>query len=127
MTSAAHMQRLDQVPPGSHGGVGEPTAHRRHRKPASPADALQPVLTIRARVPADEASLFIRAALQEIRAHVKSHHVEVEGPPFAICHPAPQGLDVEAGWPVRRAPGNGRIQAGALPNGLVCKDRDQTP
>jgi hypothetical protein len=84
------------------------------------------VLTIRARVDQERVPSFVRAALGEIRGYIEEHQVEVEGPPFAICHPAPaHKVDVEAGWPVHRTQANGRIGLGALPTGLVRRGRDR--
>jgi hypothetical protein len=105
-------------------GLGrESTASGRQEKPPWRTDTFRPVLSIRARVEGPEVPSFIRDALQEIRSHIKEHHVEVQGPPFSICRPAsPHGVDVEVGWPVRRATGTGRIQCGALPTGLVRSD-----
>lgn len=101
----------------------ESTASHRHERPLWRTDAFRPVLSIRARVQGPEVPSFIRDALQEIRTHIEEHHVEVQGPPFSICRPAPpHGVDVEVGWPVRRATGTGRIQCGALPTGLVRSD-----
>jgi hypothetical protein len=84
-------------------------------EPSRPA-AFQPVLTIRARVEEAEVPAFTRRALGEIRSYINEHHLEVQGPPFSIRR-ALSGhcVDVEAGWPVRGAPGTTRIHSGVLP------------
>jgi hypothetical protein len=98
----------------------EPVAHHSHLGPPSAADGFQPVLSIRARVDGTDVPSFIRDALREIRTYIEEQHVEVEGPPFSICDPAPlHDIDVEVGWPVHRAPGAGRIACRELPTGLV--------
>jgi hypothetical protein len=128
MIPTAQLRQIEQAL-GADPQVGKPEAPTRLRncKPSSPGDALQAVLTIRACVQPEEVPSFVRGALQEIRAYIKAHQLEVEGPPFTICHRAPpHGLDVEAGWPVLRAAGKGRIHGGALPYGLVRSGRDQT-
>lgn len=105
----------------------EPIVQPGYDKPPSPSDAPQPVLSIRGYVDGSEVPAFIRAALQEIRAHIEHHHLEVQGSPFSICRPAsPHGVDVEVGWPVGQAPGGGRISAGALPTGMVRCSHDRT-
>ena len=98
----------------------EPVAQHSHLGPPSAADGFQPVLSIRARVDRTDVPSFIRDALQEIRTYIGDHHVEVEGPPFSICDPGPlHDIDVEVGWPIRRASGAGRIACRELPAGLV--------
>jgi hypothetical protein len=103
-----------------------PTNHRpRHEtphngagafQPHNGADAFQPVLTIRARVNQRDAAAFTRQALREIHAYINERDIEVEGPPFSICHPLPHDrVDLEAGWPARGAPDHGNIHTGALP------------
>ena len=120
MTTTAKHELPDQTRNGA------PATHdHRHRKPPSPADALQPVLTIRAHLEADQVPAFVRDSLHEIRGYIDEQHVEVAGPPFLISHGASlNGIDVETGWPVHRAPSNGRIESGALPIGLVRAGRD---
>lgn len=85
-------------------------------------------MTIRVRVDQERVPSFVRAALREIRHYIKEHQVEVDGPPFAICHPASaHKVDVEAGWPVHRPQANGRVELGALPAGWVRRGRDLGP
>lgn len=85
-------------------------AHVRHN------DAFAQVLTIRARVERGHEARFAREALREVRSYIKERELEVNGPPFAICHPLPDHCaDVEAGWPVRNPRGNRHIHGGALP------------
>ena len=85
------------------------------------------MLSIRARVEEPDVPSFIRDALREIRSYIDEHHVEVEGPPFSIRDPAPlHGIDIEVGWPVRRAPGAGRIACRTLPTSLARRGRDST-
>ncbi len=90
-----------------------------------PADEFQPVLSICARVDGPNVPSFIRDALREIRTYIEQHHVDVQGPPFSICRSATaRGIDVEVGWPVRRASGAGRIASRELPSGFVRVGRD---
>ena len=92
--------------------------------PAGPPGALH-VLTIRACVGSSEVPSFIRDALHEIRNHIEAHHVEVQGPPFAICRPAPaHHMDVEVGWPVRRASGTDRVACCTLPTGMIGRSTE---
>jgi hypothetical protein len=88
----------------------------------SPADAFQPVLSVRARVQKDQVPEFIRATLHEIRGYIAANRIEVQGPPFSICRSAsPNTIDVEAGWPVARARANGQIENGGLPVSWVSR------
>ncbi len=89
------------------------------------SNAFQPVLSIRARVEERQAPSFIRVALREIRGYIEEQGVEVQGPPFSICHPVPDHrIDVEAGWPVRGASGAGRIACREMPPGLIRRRGD---
>lgn len=130
MTPTSHVEGIRshhevRAPGGIH--QAEAIVQPGYDKPPSPPDAPQPVLSIRECVGGAEVPAFIRAALQEIRAHIEHHHLEVQGSPFAICRPAsPHGIDVEVGWPVGHACGEGRISAGALPTGLVRCSQDRT-
>jgi hypothetical protein len=105
----------------------EPIVQPAYDKPLSQPDAPQPVLSIHGCVDGSEVPAFIRAALQEIRAHIEHRHLEVQGSPFYICRPAsPYGVEVEVGWPVGQASGKGRISSGGLPTGLVRRGQDRT-
>ena len=105
----------------------EPAPHPGNHGLPSSADAFQPVLSVRARVEESAVPSFIHDSLRDIRIHIEEHHLEVQGPPFSICHSAPSHrVDVEAGWPVRQAPAAGRICPGALPVGLVRRSREHT-
>ena len=85
-------------------------------QPHNGTSAFQPVLTMRARVNHDDVAAFTRQALREIHAYINERHIEVEGPPFSICHPLPNHwVDVEAGWPATGVPDHGNIHTGALP------------
>jgi hypothetical protein len=113
------------VPPRDGCGSGacssehESITDLRCHPPRLSSDALQPVLSIRASVPRSRVPSFIRGALHEIRVHIEEHHIEIQGPPFSICRPAPHSVDVEVGWPVSPAPGTDRISSGALPAHLA--------
>lgn len=79
-------------------------------------EALQEVLTMRARVDEAGTAAFLRRSLREIRAHIDEQGLEVAGPPFSRCHTLPGDIvDVEAGWPVRFALGTESIHAGTIP------------
>lgn len=112
-----HCHSTEGPAPASHCGV----RHRSGCQPGSDGtprktDAFQRVLSIRARVDREDAARFTREALREIRSYINEAHLEVEGPPFSIAHPLPDHrLDVEAGWPIGRGHGRGRIHSGALP------------
>ena len=89
-------------------------------------DTFQPVLSIRESVDEPDAPSFIREALREIRAYIEEEHVEVDGPPFSIRHPAPHHrVDVEVGWPVRSAVGAGRIISHEMPPGLIRRSEGE--
>ncbi len=84
----------------------------------------QPLLSIRASVPAADADTFIAAALHDIRVYLQEHHVTPAGPPFSICRRRGSMLDVEAGWPTAKPlAGTGRIRSGALPRLLTGPGR----
>ena len=88
-------------------------------------DAFQPVLSIRDRVEERQAPSFIREALREIRSYIEEQGIDVQGPPFSICHPVPNHrMDVEAGWPVLRASGAGRIACREMPPALIRRGGD---
>lgn len=131
MAPRAH---VEDIPPRyEEGALGwghdhQRTAHIPHHGTASSADSFQRVLSIRARVDRAEVPSFIRDALREIRACIEEHHVDIEGPPFSISHPAPGNrLDVEVGWPVGLVDGcSGRIACRELPAGLVRRGWDHT-
>jgi hypothetical protein len=98
---------------------------RYHTRP-SPSEFVH-VLSIRARVRGPDIPSFIRGALQEIHAHIETHRIEVQGPPFSISRPvSPGGVDVEVGWPVGPSPGAGRIASGAVPAAMVRRFHDGT-
>jgi hypothetical protein len=126
MTPIAHVEAIRrphdvEVPARDHERGS--TTSRQHEGPPWAIDTFRQVLSIRAIVEGPEVPSFIRDALQEIRTHIEEHRLEVQGPPFSICRPAPpRGVDIEVGWPVRQATGAGRIQCGALPTGLVRSD-----
>ena len=102
-------------------GPPEIELFRRPRRRGSP----QPVLSIRARVPAAEAAAFTRVALGEVRRYIEDHHGEIEGPPFAIQHAeSTTHVDLEVGWPTRHLAPAGRIAAGALPVNLIRRGGD---
>jgi hypothetical protein len=82
----------------------------------------QPVISKRGQVAADDASRFIRRALEDVRAYMREHDLEPAGPPFAICIPAARTgqVDVEAGWPLEQiAQGAGAIHSATLPHAVV--------
>ena len=88
-------------------------------------NAFQPVLSIRDRVEERQAPSFIREALREIRSYIEEQGIDVQGPPFSICHPVlNHRMDVEAGWPVLRASGTGRIACREMPPGLIRRGGD---
>jgi hypothetical protein len=109
--------------------LGAPTAQRdpaslapgpRHDVASQGSDD-QPVLSIRASVPADRAAEFVAAALGDIRAYIQEHHATVAGAPFSICRDSGGGtVDVEACWPlVDPVAGSNRIHSGTLPGSLI--------
>jgi hypothetical protein len=109
--------------------LGAPTVQRdpssgtrvpRHDAAARSPDN-QPILSIRASVPAERAAEFIAAALGDIRAYIHEHHAAVAGAPFSICRDSGGGtIDVEAGWPVvEPVAGTSRIHGGMLPGSLA--------
>lgn len=101
-------------------------AHPQDNTPPSPPD-VRHVLSIRACVERSDLPSFIGGALQEIRAHIIAHHVQVLGPPFSISRPtSSHGVDVEVGWPVDRSHGVGRIASGLLPVALIRCSHDGT-
>lgn len=81
----------------------------------------QRVLSIRGSVPKAQADRFIAEALHEIRDFMHEHDVTASGPPFSICRPHGNSLDIEAGWPTAGKPqaGTSRIHAGLLPRSLT--------
>ncbi len=88
-------------------------------QPHNVSSASQPILSIRATVPAAGAEEFIAEALHAVRAYMQEHHVRPVGPPFSICRPRGSSVDVEAGWPTAKPlTGTGRIHGGALPAAL---------
>ena len=88
-------------------------------------NVFQPVLSIRDRVEERQVPSFIREALREIRSYIEEQGVDVQGPPFSICHPVPNHrMDVEAGWPVRGASGAGRIACREMPPGVIRRGGD---
>ncbi len=63
---------------------------------------------------------FIREALEEFRATIERHHLEVQGPPFCIRQPSRQHeVDVEVGWPVKGASAASRVSTCELPISLA--------
>jgi hypothetical protein len=91
---------------------------RPHRSPLRERSGRSiPVLSIRARVDRHESAAFIRQALRDVHAYISEHHLQTEGPPFALCRSLPASdLDVEVGWPLTRpAQGSSRIRSGELP------------
>lgn len=81
---------------------------------------IQPILSIRASVDGADADAFVAGALRDIRVYMQEHHVPPAGPPFSICRPRGETVDVEAGWPTARPlPGTSRIHSGALPSSLT--------
>jgi hypothetical protein len=95
-----------------------PMSNVRPRSARSLSD--EPVLSIRARVPTDQASVFVTDALHAIRVYLQEHHVQPAGPPFSISRPSGAECDIEAGWPTTvPVQGSGRIHGGALPRSLL--------
>ena len=85
----------------------------------------QPILSIRAAVPKEDAERFISDALHEIRVFMQESQISASGPPFSICRPRENELDIEAGWPtVSRPPaGTGRIHGGSVPRSYTGPSR----
>ena len=86
------------------------------------ARAGQAVITKRGQVATADSNLFIRDALEDVRAYMHDHDLDPAGPPFAICTPASQAglVDVEAGWPLDQvAEGAGAIHSATLPRAVV--------
>jgi hypothetical protein len=80
----------------------------------------QPVLSVRGTTSEGEAESFIADALRDVRVYLQEHHIETVGPPFSICRPRGDEIDVEAGWPLAAPlPGTGRIHGGAIPRSLL--------
>lgn len=81
----------------------------------------QQVLSIRHQVPREDAQRFIADALHDIRVFMEEHDVSAAGPPFSICRPRGDTLDIEAGWPTatKPLPGTSRIHSGSLPRTLT--------
>jgi hypothetical protein len=91
----------------------------RHESTVRPDD--QPVLSIRASVPRHDADRFIGDALHDVRVFMQEHHLRSAGPPFSICRPRGNDLDIEAGWPttVKSLVGTSRIHSGLLPRSII--------
>lgn len=81
----------------------------------------QQVLSIRDLVAKEDAQWFIAAALHDIRVFMQEHALSPAGPPFSICRPRGDDLDIEAGWPTATKPlaSTSRIHSGSLPRALT--------
>jgi hypothetical protein len=90
----------------------------RHLFARRPED--QPVLSIRATISERDAESFIIDALRDVRVYMQERDIRPVGPPFSICRPRGNEVDIEAGWPLA-APlsGRGRIHGGAIPRSLL--------
>ena len=79
------------------------------------------ILSIRGRVPHEQAAAFISEALRNIRAHMQEHDIKPAGAPFTVCQPKGDGeVDVEAGWPLaNHAAGTPQIHCGDLPSSYL--------
>ncbi len=110
---------LEDRPPGTEQPL--PASSTRHDVARSTGGRDQQLVSIRARVPEEDAPGFISEALHDIRAYLQEHHTPTAGPPFSVCRPVEGGLvDVEAGWPVAEpVAGTSRIHCGALPAPFV--------
>lgn len=80
-----------------------------------------PVLSIRALVSEGESERFIAEALRDVRVFMQAHHISATGPPFAICRPDGDDVDIEAGWPTgtKTLASTSRIHSGSLPRSLT--------
>jgi hypothetical protein len=95
---------------------------RSHHLPRT--TAFRPVLSIRAEVDQTDVVRFTREALDEVHHYIRECDLEVEGPPFSICHHLlNHRIDIEAGWPASGAPGRRRIHAGSLPASVLRNPR----
>ena len=104
-----------------------PSERSRHDEPRLALDELEPVLTIRERIPRSQRSAFVHDALEEIRVHLRERGIEIDGPPFVIAHATTtRDLDLEVGWPVRLPEGSGRISAGSMSTHLARPDRERS-
>ena len=82
----------------------------------------QSVLSRRGHLDASDVPSFIRDALDELRADIERHHLQVQGPPFCIRQPGERhDVDVEVGWPVGNT-STGRVSLCALPSGLARRE-----
>lgn len=100
------------------------TAARPACRSASPTDSLQPVLTIRAKVPESAVPVFVSDALHRIRLYMGEHEVAIAAPPFTVTRPSSERgvVDAEAGWPtVGLASGSGSIHGGMLPRSWLAR------
>lgn len=80
----------------------------------------QPILSIRATVPALEADAFTEEALHDVRVYMQEHDVAPAGPPFAIRRQRGDDVDIEAGWPIAGPlTGTSRIHSGLVPRSLA--------
>jgi len=71
-------------------------------------------------VPVADLPAFFGRALAEVAGVAGEQGVMLAGPPFALYHgmPGPQGVDVEAGFPVAgQVRGTGHVVASRLPGG----------
>ena len=100
------------------------TASRPTCRSRSATDSMQPVLTIRARVPESVLPIFVSVALHRIRLYMGEHDLAIAAPPFTVTRPSPERgvVDVEAGWPTTSlAPGSGSIHGGMLPRNWLAR------
>ena len=90
------------------------------RRPIARSDEQQ-VLSIRERVPHKDAQQFIADALHDIRIFMQEHDLSPAGPPFSICRPRRNDVDIEAGWPTatKPLPATSRIHSCSLPRSLT--------
>ncbi len=80
----------------------------------------QPILSVRATLPEEQADAFVAEALRDVRVYMQEHDVAPAGPPFSIVRSCGSEVDVEAGWPTASLlSGTSRIHSGTVPRSLV--------
>lgn len=102
------------------GARGEPQMARHLGTRLGPS--VQLVLSEQRRVSSRQAAAFTAKALEQIREYIVRNGIQVDGPPFVICHPSTgDQIGVEAGWPVtgQRISGAGSIHLAMLPPNLL--------
>lgn len=82
----------------------------------------QVTAVVRGRVAVSDIPAFLGGVFREVMQVLAAQGLTATGPPFSRYVPAPEGFDVEAGFP---ASGTvhpaGRVRAGVLPGGTVAR------